>query len=153
MTDDQIASLDSRWDVFPESEQAALKATRILTIRPFAFGDREVADLKKHFNDAQVIDILYTVARYNAVNRWTSSTGIPQIRRLEGMNIRTRYADISRFASVKSSVIPTDILPRPQWNPDRTYCQNLNPQGLASHESHCHQQRKLRKYWLAIPLA
>ncbi len=66
MTDDQIASLDSRWDVFPESEQAALKATRILTIRPFAFGDREVADLKKHFNDAQVIDILYTVARYNA---------------------------------------------------------------------------------------
>lgn len=116
MTDDQIASLDSRWDVFPESEQAALKATRILTIRPFAFGDREVADLKKHFNDAQVIDILYTVARYNAVNRWTSSTGIPQDQAFGGDEHPELDTPTSaEFASVKSSVIPTDILPRPQW--------------------------------------
>ena len=54
MTDDQIASLDSRWDLFSESEQAAMKATRKLTIFPHLFDGNDVAGLKQHFKDSEI---------------------------------------------------------------------------------------------------
>jgi alkylhydroperoxidase family enzyme len=116
MTDDQIAALDCRWDQFPAPEQAALKATRKLTVFPHQFGSSDVAELQKHFRDDEIIDILYTVARYNAVNRWTSSTGIPQDQSFGG----EAHSDLdtptsNEFASIPSSVIPTDVETRPEW--------------------------------------
>lgn len=116
MTDDQIASLDSRWDLFSESEQAAMKATRKLTIFPHLFDGNDVAGLKQHFKDSEIIDILYTVARYNAVNRWTSSTGIPQDQSFGGDDHTELNTPTSNeFASVTSKVIPADSVPRPKW--------------------------------------
>ncbi len=116
MTDDQIASLDCRWDSFPPNEQAAMKATRKLTLTPQQFSEKDVADLKQHFSDAEIIDIIYTVSRYNAVNRWTSSTGIPQDQSFGG----TEHSELNtptstEFASVPSKVIPLDSKPRQEW--------------------------------------
>ena len=116
MTDDQIASLDCRWDSFPPNEQAAMKATRKLTVTPQQFSEKDIADLKQHFSDAEIIDIIYTVSRYNAVNRWTSSTGIPQDQSFGG----TEHSELNtptsiEFASVPSKVIPVDSKPRPEW--------------------------------------
>jgi alkylhydroperoxidase family enzyme len=116
MTDDQIASLDSRWDFFPANEQAAMNATRILTIHPHLFGDQQITELKSHFTDEQIIDIIYTVARYNAVNRWTSSTGIPQDQSFGGDEHPELDTPTSaEFASVASKVIPVDVSLRPKW--------------------------------------
>ena len=116
MTDDQIASLDCRWEFFPADEQAAMKATRKLTITPQNFGPQEIDELKQYFSDREIIDILYTVSRYNAVNRWTSSTGIPQDRSFGGEEHSELDTPTSAaFASIRSKVIPADSQPRPEW--------------------------------------
>ena len=116
MTDDQIASLDSRWESFPAKEQAAIKATRKLTVTPYLFGEKDIAELKQHFSDAEVIDIIYTVSRYNAVNRWTSATGIPQDQKFGGEAHSELDTPTSpEFASVPSIVIPAEAKPRQPW--------------------------------------
>lgn len=116
MTDDQIAALDSRWDLLPANEQAAVKATRKLTLTPHLFSVEDIDELKQHFNDRNIIDILYTVSRYNAVNRWTSSTGIPQDQSFGGEEHSTLDVPTSpEFAECVSKVIPSDLAARPAW--------------------------------------
>lgn len=118
MTDDQIAAIDCRWERFPTNEQAAMKATRKLTLTPQLFGERDITELKQHFSDAEIIDILYTVSRYNAVNRWTASTGIPQDKSFGGEEHSSLDTPTSgEFANVASTVIPIDVNPRPEWEP------------------------------------
>jgi alkylhydroperoxidase family enzyme len=116
MTEDQIAALDSRWDLFPAKEQAAVKATRKLTVTPHLFNEGDIAELKSHFSDEEIIDVLYTIARYNAVNRWTSSTGIPQDQSFGGEAHSTLDTPTSaEFAESVSKVIPNDVSMRAEW--------------------------------------
>ena len=116
MTDDNVASLDSRWDLFPSSEQAAMKATRKLTLTPHLFNQQDLTDLKQHYSDPEVIDIIYTISRYNAVNRWTSSTGIPQDKSFGGEEHSELDTPTSpEFTSIPSIVIPSGLKPRPEW--------------------------------------
>ncbi|RLS55516.1 MAG: hypothetical protein DWH91_08985 [Planctomycetota bacterium] len=116
MTDDQIASLDVRWDLFPDAEQAAMQATRQLTMAPHRFGDAERTLLKKHFTDSEIIDIVQTVARYNATNRWTASTGIPQDQSFGGDEPSQLDTPTSaEFSRLPSRVAPVDYQPRPEW--------------------------------------
>lgn len=118
MSDDQIAALDSKWEVFPNDERAALAFTHKLTMSPQHVGDADIAKLKVHFSDEQIIDIAYTVARYNAVNRWTASTGIPQDQSFGGEEHSQLDTPTSaEFASVPSRVAPADVQPRPEWEP------------------------------------
>lgn len=118
MTDDQIAALDCQWERFPENEQAALKITRKLTLYPQLVNEQDIADLKPHFSDAEIIDIIYTVSRYNAVNRWTASTGIPQDKSFGGEDHGTLDTPTSsEFTQLSSKVIPIDLPPRPEWEP------------------------------------
>jgi alkylhydroperoxidase family enzyme len=67
-----------------------------LTLTPQLIGDGDIDALKRHFTDDQVLTILYLIGRYNATNRWTDATGIPQ----EG------YRDFS-------SALSADALNRP----------------------------------------
>ncbi|WP_397568850.1 carboxymuconolactone decarboxylase family protein [Schlesneria sp. T3-172] len=116
MTDDQVASLDARWDLFPAREQAAMKATRKLTLTPHLFTQQDLAELKQQFPDPEVIDIIYTVSRYNAVNRWTASTGIPQDQSFGGEEHSELDTPTSpEFSNLPSKVIPTELKPRPEW--------------------------------------
>ena len=116
MTDDESAALDCRWDRFPAKEQAAIKATRKLTLTPQLFDENDISELKRQFSDAEIIDIIYTVSRYNAVNRWTASTGIPQDKSFGGEDHGTLETPTSaEFANVASIVIPLDVKPRPEW--------------------------------------
>lgn len=116
MTDDQIASLDSRWDAFPASEQAAIKVARKLTVTPHLVGEKDLIELKQHFSDPEIIDIIYTVSRYNAVNRWTSATGIPQDQKFGSESHSELDTPTSaEFSSVPSIVIPTESKPRRAW--------------------------------------
>lgn len=116
MTDDQIAALDCQWEQFPPAEQAAMQVARKLTLTPHLLDERDVAALRQHYQDPQIIDILYTVSRYNAVNRWTSATGIPQDQSFGG----EPHADLdtptsAAFLQIPSKVIPADSAPRPAW--------------------------------------
>lgn len=118
MTDDQIAALDCRWDRFPANEQAALQITRKLTLSPQLINEQDIAGLRPHFSDAEIIDVIYTVSRYNAVNRWTASTGIPQDKSFGGEDHGTLDTPTSNeFSQLPSAVIPAELVPRPEWEP------------------------------------
>ncbi len=78
MTDDQIGALDGDWAAYGEADRAAFAFTKKLCIEPHAVGDADIAALRAHFNDAQIAEIILSVAGFDAMNRWTGSLRIPQ---------------------------------------------------------------------------
>ncbi len=78
VTEPTLLALDTDWSSFPAKEQAAFAFTRQLTLAPHAITDQDVDKLKAHFSDAQILDIVFLIGRYNSTNRWTDSLGIPQ---------------------------------------------------------------------------
>jgi alkylhydroperoxidase family enzyme len=78
LTDDQIAALDCDWSAYSEAERAAFALTKKLTNEPFAVTDADVEAVRRHYTDAQVLEIILTVAGDNATNRWTGGLAIPQ---------------------------------------------------------------------------
>lgn len=116
MTEDQIAALDSRWDLFPEAERAAMRLTRKITLTPHLVTDADLQSLKPHFTEPQIVDLLQTVAGYNSTNRWTTATGIPQDRSFGGDEPSELDTPTSpAFANVETQVAPVDYRPRPDW--------------------------------------
>lgn len=78
LSDDQVAALDLDWSRFSRAEQQAFAFTRQLTLEPHTMTAEPVAQLKQHFSDLQVLEIIFTVANNNATNRWTGALAIPQ---------------------------------------------------------------------------
>ncbi|MEI7701039.1 MAG: hypothetical protein WCK86_14665 [Planctomycetia bacterium] len=116
MTDDQVAALDADWSQFDAAEQTALRAARRLTLRPDQFGASEVTEILRHYSPKETRDILYTIARYNAVNRWTSATGIPQDLVFGGEEATSLDSPTSeKYSAVPSTVAPIDIQTRAPW--------------------------------------
>ena len=115
MTEDQIASLDCRWDRFPPAEQAAMKVARQLTIAPHRISQSDLDAMKGYYSDAEMIDLLYTIARYNCVNRWTSATGIPQDQEFGGEHSELETPTSEEFLNSRSNVAPFDHQERPEW--------------------------------------
>ena len=116
MTDDQIAALDCKWSAFPEEEQAWMKVTRKITLTPHLVTDEDLAPLKKHYSDTQIVDILQTVCGNNSTNRWTASTGIPQDRSFGGDEPSQLDTPTSaEFSTVETKVAPLDYKPRAPW--------------------------------------
>lgn len=116
MLEDQIAALDSKWTVFPPEEQAAMRVARKLTLTPHLIADDDLAPLRQYFTDAQIIDMIQTIAGYNSTNRWTASTGIPQDRSFgsdEPSQLDTPTSP--EFAKVDTKVAPLDYQPRAAW--------------------------------------
>lgn len=73
-----LLALDTDWMAFGEPQREAFALTRKLTLTPQLVGEGDIDALKRHFTDDQVLTILYLIGRYNATNRWTDATGIPQ---------------------------------------------------------------------------
>lgn len=70
-TDDQIANLadfESRND-FDEREKAALRLSEIETRDPHAFDDARWADLRKHFDEGEIIELVTAIGLFNYFNR------------------------------------------------------------------------------------
>jgi alkylhydroperoxidase family enzyme len=118
MTDDQIAALDSRWDLLLPEERPAVEFALKLTTRPHLIVPADVQRLQTGRSPTEVIDIIYTVARYNAVNRWTSATGIPQDQSFGGEEHAPLDTPTStEFANATSQVAPRHGGERPDWEP------------------------------------
>lgn len=103
LNDDRIAALDGDWEQFTPAEQAAFAFTRKLTFEPYLIGDEDIAKLKAHYNDAQVLEIVSLVSRYNSTNRWTDSLGIPQEDHRE-----FKTPTIEKYRKFVTTVAPTD---------------------------------------------
>ncbi len=80
LTDDQVAALDSDWDSLDSRTKKAVTLARKMTQEPYAMSERDISALKPEFNDDQIIELVFTIARFNATNRWTDSLGLPPRR-------------------------------------------------------------------------
>lgn len=78
MTDDQLASLDSDWSLFPEKEQVAFAFARRLTSDLPNLSDADIEACRKYYNDLQILEMALSVGGNNAINRWKEGTGVPQ---------------------------------------------------------------------------
>jgi hypothetical protein len=76
--EDQIAALDGDWSSFAPRERAAFAFARKITYEPHLFGDADIKNLKEHFTDLQILEMLLSVAGNNAINRWKEGAGVPQ---------------------------------------------------------------------------
>jgi alkylhydroperoxidase family enzyme len=61
---------------FGEKNQIALTYAEKLTRASKAVGDADIAALKKHFNDAEIVDIHLLVGLVNLTNRFTDPLGL-----------------------------------------------------------------------------
>lgn len=121
LTDEAIAALDGTWDGTPAKAKAAYAFAKKLTHTPHQITPADVDFLKKHYTDAQVAEILVTVAGYNSTNRWTDGLNIPleadgAFFKKEGgtadlSTFKTPTAD--KFAKQETTVAPTKVAPRP----------------------------------------
>ncbi|MDX2037137.1 MAG: hypothetical protein SFX72_10830 [Isosphaeraceae bacterium] len=78
LTDDQIASLDGDWSEMTPERRAAFEFVEKVSKRPDLVAEADVAALRPYYSDIQILEILYTIAGNNAMNRWTGSLAIPQ---------------------------------------------------------------------------
>lgn len=78
LSEDTIAGLDSDWASFPAADQAAFAWARKLTWAPHTIQDSDIAALRKHYNDLQIVEMTLSVAGNNAINRWKEGTGVAQ---------------------------------------------------------------------------
>jgi alkylhydroperoxidase family enzyme len=114
LDDDTIASLDSDWSRFDARQQAALAYARKLTLEPQLIGDADIAALKPLFSDAEIIEMTYSIARFNSTNRWTDSMGIPQDSRFGEEDSRLNTPTSQEFQSTVSVAAPTTRASRPE---------------------------------------
>lgn len=113
LSDNRIASLDSDWSVFLPKEQAAFALARKLTLAPHTVGDDDVESLRSYFKDREIVELVFTIARFNSTNRWTDSLGIPQDRQFRDGEIRFDEPTSERFLDAHSLVAPTTDQRRP----------------------------------------
>jgi alkylhydroperoxidase family enzyme len=130
LSDDDIAALDGDWSKATPAEKAAFAFTRKLTFEPHNVTAADVDGLKKHYTPTQVLEIVVTVAGYNATNRWTDGLNIPAedsgVFRTEGKagpDLKTfKTPTSSAFAKIISKVAPLpekcDKASQPVW-PER----------------------------------
>ena len=78
LSEDRIAALDMEWEAFTPAEQAAYSWARKLTWSPNAIVDADIAGLRKHYTDLQILEMTLSIAGNNAINRWKEGTGVAQ---------------------------------------------------------------------------
>jgi alkylhydroperoxidase family enzyme len=78
MVEDEIACLDGDWSEFTPAEQAAFRLARRLTLAPHRLTDSDIEDVRKHFTDLQILEMVLSVAGNNSINRWKEGVGVPQ---------------------------------------------------------------------------
>ena len=92
MTEDEIAALDCDWSQFTPAEQAAFALTRKLTLTPHEITDADIDEVRKHFTDQQILEMIVSIAGNNAINRWKEGVGVPQSEGGGGFGRRSEVA-------------------------------------------------------------
>lgn len=100
LSEDEIAALDGDWSQFTPARKAAFAFAKKVTNAPHTIGDADVDDLRKHYTDLQILEMVLSTAGNNSINRWKEGVGVPQSK------------ELGSFASRADAPIPADrILP------------------------------------------
>lgn len=123
-SDDQLGALDRDWDSLQPRERLAVELARKMTLLPFALSDQDTAKLKSHFSDEEIIDLVYSIARFNSMNRWTDSMGLPQDQQMRGEDVEFDSPTDSKWDTGSSLVTATELIVRPEaWDWDESIAQ------------------------------
>jgi uncharacterized peroxidase-related enzyme len=74
--EDWRALKDGNYARYTDKEQAALANAEKLTRTPHEIADADVEKLKKHFSDAEIVDLHLLVGLVNLTNRFTDPLGL-----------------------------------------------------------------------------
>jgi alkylhydroperoxidase family enzyme len=108
LDEETIAALDGDWSEFPPARRAAFALARQLTYEPYRVGDAEIDRLRKDYTDLQILEMVFSIAGNNTINRWKEGTGVPQEK--EGINFLRgvdKPPDPKRPLPIKSFLTPT----------------------------------------------
>jgi hypothetical protein len=106
--EEEIAALDGDWSEFTPAQRAAFAFARKITYEPHRFDDGDVEQLRKHFKDLQILEMLLSVAGNNSINRWKEGVGVPQSKELSHfLRNSDKPADPDRVLPSKSFLTPT----------------------------------------------
>ena len=105
LKEDEIAALDGDWSEFTPAQRAAFTLARRLTYEPQNLTDADIDEVRKHFNDLQILEMVVSVAGNNSINRWKEGVGVPQSAN-GGANIG-RPAGAEAPAAPRSYLTPT----------------------------------------------
>jgi uncharacterized peroxidase-related enzyme len=72
---DWQALKEGDYSSFSSKEQAALKFAERLTRDPHAVGDADIANLKPHFSESEIVDLDLLIGLANLTNRFTDPLG------------------------------------------------------------------------------
>lgn len=72
------AKLAAVWDfeaspLFTEAERAALRVARGAGLTPNAVTDQDMMEVRRHFDDEQVVEIVAVIANFGFLNRWNDT--------------------------------------------------------------------------------
>ncbi len=105
LKEDEIAALDGDWSEFTPAQRAAFALARRLTYDPQNLNDSDIDEVRKHYNDLQILEMVVSVAGNNSINRWKEGVGVPQSAN-GGGNIG-RPAGAEAAAAPRSYLTPT----------------------------------------------
>src|SRR5262249_40698173 len=63
--------------LFSEAERVALDFAVAASVVPNAVTDRSFEDLRKHWSEEQIVEIVATIAMFGFLNRWNDTMGTP----------------------------------------------------------------------------
>jgi alkylhydroperoxidase family enzyme len=108
MKDDEIAALDGDWSEFTPAQRAAFALARKLTYEPHHITRGDIQQLRKHYKDLQILEIIFSVSANNSTNRWKEGVGVPQGREGGGFLARAeKPVPKDRPLPIKTFVTPT----------------------------------------------
>ncbi len=108
MPEDSIAGLDGDWSEFVPRERVAFALARKLSFEPHHITNDDIDQLRPHYTDLQILEIILSVASNNSTNRWKEGVGVPQER--EATRFLTRAekpVPMDRPLPIKSFLTPT----------------------------------------------
>jgi hypothetical protein len=110
MAEDEIAALDRDWAAFTSAEQSAFAFARKFTYEPHHLNDADIESLRINFTNAQILEMIQSMAGNNSINRWKEGTGVPQSRNGGGFGRRTEAGQAAATPSAfrsESYLTPT----------------------------------------------
>ena len=124
LTDDQIGALDRDWSSLDPRTKKGVELARKMTLLPFALSDRDVATLKSEYSDAEIVELVYSIARFNSMNRWTDSMGLPQDSEMRGEHIEFESPTAQQWDRGDSIAVADSSIVRPNaWTWEESLAQ------------------------------
>jgi len=113
LNDDALGALDRDWSRLDTPTRKAVTLARKMTLSPDQITNSDIEDLKPEFDDKQIVELVYMIARFNSTNRWTDSLGLPQDDMMRGEKISFQSPTDEQWDTGESVATPNAVEERP----------------------------------------